>query len=182
MTKIFFDIETYSPNVSQRPKFNEKIITIAFKTETSDVTVLKEWESSERTIIERFLNVIKNSDRPNLIGHNILRFDIPVLISRSIENHLGTLEELMTLFLESYPIDTIQCLLPANKLYFSGLGLRNCAKYLGIDITTCPSTEIKTHYEQGNYEAIIHHNIEDVLTTEKIHNHLLSCSFNPFKN
>ena len=24
MTKIFFDIETYSPNSSRRPKFNEK--------------------------------------------------------------------------------------------------------------------------------------------------------------
>jgi DNA polymerase elongation subunit (family B) len=182
MTKIFFDIETYSPNVTQRIKFNDKIITIGYKYESSDITILKEWESSERQIIKRFLDIIKNSDRPNLVGHNILRFDIPMLICRSRENHLGTLNELMTLFLESYPIDTIQCLLPSNRLYFRGLGLRNCAEYLGIVITGCPSTEIKTHYEQSNYEAIIHHNTEDILITEKIYNQLLSCSFKPFRN
>jgi len=182
MTKIFFDIETYSPDTAQRPKFNEKIITIAYKAENSDISILKEWELGEKNTIKRFIDKIIRTDRPNLVGHNILRFDIPVLISRSFENGLGSLNELMTLFLESYSIDTIQCLLPANNLYFSGLGLRSCAGYLGIEMNGCPGSEIKDHYEKGNYEAIVHHNIEDVLITEKLHDHLLSCSFRPFKD
>ncbi|MFX0210137.1 MAG: ribonuclease H-like domain-containing protein [Candidatus Hodarchaeota archaeon] len=182
MAKIFFDIETYSPDTTQRPQFNEKIITIAYKTENSDIIILKEWELGEKEVIKRFIDKIVRTDRPNLVGHNILRFDIPVLISRSLENGLGSLNDLMTLFLESYPIDTIQCLLPANRLYFSGLGLRNCADYLGLVMNGCHSTEIKEHYENGNYEAIIHHNIEDVLITEKLHDHILSSSFKPFKD
>lgn len=182
MTKIFFDIETYSPNTFQRPKFNEKIITIAHKAENSDISILKEWEIGEKEVLRRFIEVIKQTDWPNLVGHNILRFDIPVLIYRSLENDLGSLHELMTLYLESFPIDTIQCLLPANNLYFKGLGLKDCAHYMGIEMKGCPSSEISKHYEQGNYDEIIRHNIEDVLTTEKLHNHLLNSSFYPFKD
>jgi len=62
MTKIFFDIETYSPNTSQRPKFNEKIITIARKAENSDISILKEWEIGEKEVLMRFIEVIKQTD------------------------------------------------------------------------------------------------------------------------
>ena len=180
MTKIFFDIETYCPNTSQRPKFKEKIITIAYKTENSEISVLKEWEIGEKKVLRRFLEIIKQTDWPNLVGHNILRFDIPVMIYRSIENDLGSLHDLMTLFMDSFPIDTIQCLLPANNLYFKGLRLTDCANYMGIEMKSCLGNEIGKHYENENYEEIIRHNIEDVLTTEKLHDFILSSSFNPF--
>lgn len=182
MTKIFFDIETYSPNASQRPKFKEKIITIAFKNENSETSILKEWEISEKEVLKRFIEVIKQTDWPSLVGHNILRFDIPVLIYRSIENGLGSLHEIMTLFMDSFPIDTIQCLLPANNLYFKGLRLTDCANYMGIEMKGCSGSEIGKHYENKNYEEIIRHNIEDVLTTERLHDCILSSSFNPFDN
>ena len=55
MTKIFFDIETYSPDSTRRPKFNEKIITVAFKTETSDIIILKEWEIGEKDVLRIFI-------------------------------------------------------------------------------------------------------------------------------
>lgn len=182
MTKIFFDIETYSPNSSQRPKFNDKIISIAYKTEASDITILKEWEIGENEVVRRFIEKIKHTSWPSLIGHNILRFDIPVLIYRSFENDFGSLHELSTLFMDSFPIDTIQCLLPSNNLYFKGLGLKDCARYMGIETKGCPSSEIAEHYDQRNYDEIISHNIEDVLTTEKLHDCILSTSFNPFKD
>jgi hypothetical protein len=51
---------------------------------------------------------------------------------------------------------------------------------MGIEMKGCPGNEIAKHYEQRNYDEIIHHNIEDVLTTEKLHDCLLSSSFIPF--
>ena len=180
MTKIFFDIETYSPDSARRPKFDDKIITVAFKTETSDVTILKEWEIGEKEVLRRFIEEIGHISWPNLVGHNILRFDIPVLIYRAFENGLGSLNDLTTIFIDSFPVDTIQCLLPSNNLYFKGLGLNDCARYLGIEMKGCPGGEIAKHYEQGDYDEIIRHNIEDVLITEKLHNCILSSSFNPF--
>ena len=180
MTRIFFDIETYNPDSTRRPKFNEKVITVAFKTDTSDIIILKEWEIGEREVLRRFIEEINRTYWPNLVGHNILRFDIPVLIYRSFENGLGSLNELSTIFIDSFPIDTIQCLLPSNNLYFKGLGLNDCARKLGIEIKGCSGRDIAQHYEQGNYDEIILHNTEDVLIAEKLHNCILSSSFFPF--
>jgi DNA polymerase elongation subunit (family B) len=75
VTRIFLDVETYSPG--PRPTYDDRIIAIAYKPEGGYVTVLKEWESDEKKILTRFLEEIKRIDRLNIIGHNILRFDIP---------------------------------------------------------------------------------------------------------
>jgi uncharacterized protein YprB with RNaseH-like and TPR domain len=170
MIRIFFDIETYSPGL--RPTYDDKIIAIAYKTEDSEVTVLKEWESDEKQILTRFLDDIKEAERPNLIGHNILRFDIPLIINRASDHGLGPTGELMRLLLDAYPIDTIQALLPTNGFYFKNLGLTECARRIGAETKSCQSSEIKTRYEEGDYDAITEHIAEDVLTTEKLFNYL----------
>jgi hypothetical protein len=59
---------------------------------------------------------------------------------------------------------------------FKGLGLRDCVQRLGIPSATCPSSEIITHYEAGNYAEIVEHVTEDVLNTEKLFNHLAGAS------
>ncbi len=179
MIKIFFDIETCSPNASG-PRVCDKVINIAYKIGDSDVTVLKEWELGEREVLTRFLDVIQSQDRPNIIGHNILRFDIPVIVCRSLENGLGRLEEIYSVFRETYGIDLIQCLLPSNRMYFRGLGLAACAERLGIPMASEEGSSIQELYERGEYEKIVHHNIEDVLDTESLYYHLMNCDFNPF--
>jgi DNA polymerase elongation subunit (family B) len=69
MTRVFLDIETYSPG--PRPTYNDKIIAIAYKQESSPITVLKEWESDEKQILNQFLEEMQRIDRPSIIGHNI---------------------------------------------------------------------------------------------------------------
>jgi len=179
MIRIFFDIETYSPHVSG-PRLCDKVISIAYKVGDSDVVVLKEWELGEKGVLNRFLDVIKGEDRPNIIGHNILRFDIPVIVCRSLENGLGRLEEIYSVFREPYGIDLIQCLLPSNRMYFSGLGLAACAERLGISLASGNGSSIQELYERGEYEKIVHHNVEDVLITERLYYHLMNCDFDPF--
>jgi hypothetical protein len=58
----------------------------------------------------------------------------------------------------------------ANNFYVKGLGLRDCVQRLGIPSDTCPSSEIITHYEAGNYAEIIERVTGDVLNTEKLFN------------
>ncbi len=77
MIRIFFDIETYSPD-EHGPSLCDKVISIAYKIGDSDVVVLKEWELDEKAVLSAFLDVIHSQYRPNIIGHNILMFDIPV--------------------------------------------------------------------------------------------------------
>lgn len=179
MVQIFFDIETYSPDDSG-PRLCDKVISIAYKVGDSDVVVLKEWELGEKEVLNRFLDVIQSQDRPNIIGHNILRFDIPVIVCRSVENGLGRLEEIYSVFRDTYGIDLIQCLLPSNRMYFSGLGLTACAKRLGISLAGENGSSIQKLYERGEYDKIVHHNVEDVLVTERLYYHLLNCDFHPF--
>ena len=179
MSRIFFDIETYSPHASG-PRVCDKVISIAYKIGDSGVVVLKEWELGEREALTRFLDLIQSQDKPNIIGHNILRFDIPVIVCRSVENSLGRLEEVFSVFRESYGIDLIQCLLPSNRMYFRGLNLAACAERLGISLASENSALIQELYEKGEYEKIIHHNVEDVLVTERLYYHLLNYDFNPF--
>jgi DNA polymerase elongation subunit (family B) len=171
MTRIFLDIETYSPG--HRPTYNDKVIAIAYKQEGGPITVLKEWESDEKQILNQFLEEIQRIDRPNIIGHNILRFDLPVIINRASFHNIADTGDLMHLLLDAYPIDTIQTLLPQNNFYFKGIGLADCAKRIGVETKTCPSSEILTKYQEGDHEAITEHVTEDVLTTEKLFNTLL---------
>jgi DNA polymerase elongation subunit (family B) len=112
VTRIFLDVETYSPG--PRPTYDDRIIAIAYKPEGGPVTVLKEWESDEKKILTRFLEEIKRIDRLNIIGHNILRFDIPLIISRASAHGIAPTGDLMRLLLDPYPIDTIQAQLLAN--------------------------------------------------------------------
>ena len=170
MTRIFLDIETYSPGI--RTTYDDKIVAIAYKQENGPVTVHKEWESSEKQILENFLEEISNIDRLSIIGHNILRFDLPLIINRAAAHGIAPTGELMSLLLDSYPIDTIQAQLPANNFYFKGLGLAECAKRVGVETYTCPGSEIKARYDKADYKAITEHIIEDILTTEKLFNHL----------
>jgi hypothetical protein len=170
MTRLFLDIETYSPG--HRPTYDDKVIAIAYKQEGSPVTVLKEWESSEKQILTRFLEEIQKIDHPNIIGHNILRFDLPLIINRATSHSIAPTSDLMHLLLDPYTIDTIQAQLPANNFYFKGLGLAECAKRIGTETRTCSGSEIKTRYDEGDYAAITDHITEDVLTTEKLFNYL----------
>jgi len=170
MTRLFLDVETYSPG--PKPTYDDRIIAIAYRQEDGTVTVLKEWESDEKQILTRFLEEIKRIDRLSIIGHNILRFDLPLIINRASAHGIATTGDLMRLLLDPYTIDTIQAQLPANNFFFKGLGLAECAKRIGAETRTCPGSEIKTRYDEGDYAAITEHITEDVLTTEKLFNHL----------
>ena len=170
MTRLFLDVETYS--LGPKPTYDDRIIAIAYKQEGGPITVLKEWESDERQILNQFLEQMQQIDRPSIIGHNILRFDLPVVVNRASLHNLAATEDLMHLLLDSYPIDTLQAQLPANNFYFKGLSLAECAKRIDAETRTCPGAEIKTRYEQSDYTAIVEHVTEDVILTEKLFNHL----------
>ena len=81
-------------------------------------------------------------DRPSIIGHNILRFDLPLIINRATSHSIATTGDLMHLLLDPYTIDTIQAQLPANNFHFKNLGLAECAKRIGAETHTCPGSEI----------------------------------------
>ena len=51
---------------------------------------------------------------------------------------------------------------------------------LGISLACENGSSIQEQYERGEYEKIVHHNVEDVLITERLYYHLMNCDFDPF--
>ncbi|MDM7274695.1 MAG: ribonuclease H-like domain-containing protein [Thermoprotei archaeon] len=170
--RVYLDIETYSPK--GEPDFHsDKVIAIGFKSLTdADVTVFKEWEDGERVILEKFLGYIEGlKDRGllELVGFNILRFDIPFIISRAYRHGLGGLEDLYyTLLRDIFAIDLLQCLLPYNNFRYAGLSALNIALRLSMPFSEYRSEEIAEFYDNKEYDKIVSHVKSDVLFTEHL--------------
>jgi len=125
MIKAYLDLETYRPNKND-VFINEKIIAIGILMDfnssrsTSIDNEIKEykfknpipsqgvWEYietdekiSEKDLISRFYDLLESinaRDRTIIIGYNMLRFDIPLLIQRSHELGVKDIKEANVVF------------------------------------------------------------------------------------
>ena len=127
MGYFFLDIETYSdrnnPDSSLNPYYPEsKVIVISYnyyssfkhpiKEQIKPPSFLKEWESSERTILTNFYEILKEIRRRDnylkMIGFNILSFDLPYLFGRMKILEIADESELYKLLFRSWEIDIYQ--------------------------------------------------------------------------
>lgn len=160
---LYFDIETYSENGFRSD--NTKIITIQYMDHEKRLKILKEWESSEKNILQNFMTELKMMKRDNfliLIGHNVLRFDIPILIRRMAANGIDTMSNLEDFFQNIAVADTMQCLLPFNGMRFKGLSSVEISKKLGIPEPVHRNTEIESFYRNKEFKKIEDHASADL--------------------
>lgn len=160
---LYFDIETFSENGFRAD--GTKIISIQYRDYEGNLKVLKEWESSEKDILQKFLTDLKMMKRDNfliLIGHNALRFDIPTLIRRMVANGIDGVGNLEDFFHNIAVVDTMQCMLPFNSMRFKGLSSEETAKRLGITEPHHKNTEIESFYKNREFEKIVQHAIADL--------------------
>jgi DNA polymerase elongation subunit (family B) len=162
--RLYLDIETFSEGEFRVR--NTKVISIQYKDSDGNITVLKEWESNEKTILKRFhdhLLKLKNTGFIVVIGHNLLRFDIPILIHRMAVHNIDTYENLLDLH-HSHIIamDSLQCLLPFNDFQVKGLNAVELSRRLKIRAPKHKSTEIAQFYRNGQYDKIEEHILADL--------------------
>lgn len=151
MTNFYFDIETTGLN----PK-KDKIISIQYQElnrntgePTSELKILKEWESSEKEILLKFILDTKLRDRYSFnfipVGYN-LKF-----VNSFLKERL-TFYELEPIYILSRPFIDLRviCVL-MNNGEFKGSGLD--------DLTQKPKLgkNIPIWYENKEYEKIIEH-------------------------
>ncbi len=90
LTHLSFDIETYNPTIAPRPE-KDPCIMISYATNGREgVLTTKEIDRSfvtlykdERSMIEGFMEIIKDIDPDIIDGYNSSNFDIPYLMARS---------------------------------------------------------------------------------------------------
>lgn len=161
MAFLYFDIETWSS--SNELILSEcKIITIQYQDIEGNLTILKEWESDEKTILnqfyEYFSNLLETERTTFLIGFNLLRFDIPVLVFRLIKNEIDTYENILDKFYQKpFITDLRQALLPFNDMRHKGLNADALSQKLGLESPPHKNTEIPQLYENKEYDKIIEH-------------------------
>jgi DNA polymerase elongation subunit (family B) len=164
MASLYLDIETFSEGEFRVR--STKVISIQYKDSDGNITVLKEWESDEKTILKRFhdhLLELKNAGLVVVIGHNLLRFDIPLLIHRMAVHNIDTYENLLDLHhFHIVAIDSLQCLLPFNDFRVKGLNAVELSKRLKIRAPKHKNTEIARFYTDGRYDKIEEHILADL--------------------
>ncbi len=167
MRRIYLDIETYRPK--QEDMFvDEKIIAIGILIEHRSMEreiILKVWEmDNEEALVRTFYNIARTEifGYAELIGFNIMRFDIPILKQKALEYCIMQLAELNMLWDTPFTIDLFQICLILNGMRYRGNSLENWitkAKELGYNVpeTYGSGGEVAKWYEAGEYDKIEQH-------------------------
>jgi len=109
----------------------------------------------------------------NVVGFNILRYDIPLLIQKGVEYCVASLRELNALWHSLFTIDYFQTSLPFHGMRFKGLKLEliaEWAKRAGVEIPEPYGSgkDVVQWFENKQYDDIIKHLESDLKITRVI--------------
>lgn len=150
MTNMYLDIETTGFNPEK-----DIIISIQYQEIGSDgkprgsLVILKEWEGSEKEIVEKFHKILLNNNVWSFIpiGYNLI-FDLTFLWAKFKKYNLP-LKDTLSEYLYNKPlIDVKYSIIIGNNLNFKGAGL---------DKVTGKNTdgrEVPLWYRVGDFERI----------------------------
>ncbi len=153
--------------------FDGKVILITYRINNAHTFRLKEWESGEKEILQKFYNTIGDllrgspEDRLRIIGHNILGFDLFFLYNRML--HHGIAEEgwlYQKIINRPEVVDLLQLHLPLNDCQIKGLKHDVLAHAYGFPVkSTLGSGEIP-HYFAKEYDRIIEYSEREFIYPE----------------
>jgi len=183
MVRIYLDLETYRPR-KEGAFIEERIISgglLIDETpyqddsleESLEPILISEWDGlNEFQIVKKVHDQIKEARMNHrfvvVCGFNILRFDIPLLICRSVQCQLDRHDEIAKMWNNCFTIDYFQQLLTANRNFFGGFSLSKImevSKRLGLEPPkhSTSGSAIKELYDQGKYKEIEEHLKQDLM-------------------
>ncbi len=151
---IYLDIETTGLNYN-----NDQIVTIQLQEDNQSLIIFKSWESNEKTILRKFLMRLSGIQRKGFticVGFNILKFDIPFLISRCNYHKLLTPNDLIEIFYRNLAhCDLLQILLPHHDWKYKGLTWDYVLRLYGYQSKKGHGNQIPIWFKEGKYDKII---------------------------
>jgi len=182
MVRLYIDLETY--RLRREDAFiDERIISAGILLDNTpyhessfhdeiDLIVFSEWDSLNEiqivSNVERLVNESLNQHRFIVIcGYNILRFDMPLLVCRSLQGAQPDSNRLYKMWYDCYVIDFMQQILLMNGNYFRGASLENVVRVstqLGLDPPQYASSgaSIKELHDEGRFNEIEEHLRQDL--------------------
>lgn len=182
MVRLYLDLETYRPNVEEA-FVNERIISAGIIVDRTsyherslgrdiEPVLYSEWDGlDEKAIVSEVERTIRRTCSEyrftTIVGFNILRFDVPLLVAKSGRTSQSGLEYISKMWHDCFAIDLMQQLLVANWSRFKGAGMSNIvstAIRLGLNPPDYPTSGamVKDLYESGDYEGIEAHLRQDL--------------------
>ena len=185
MVRVYLDVETYRPR-KEDAFINEKVIAIGVLEDWTpyresslqpspssiEYRVIAEWRlGSEREIIfelysylYRLISMVKRKEVKflEIVGFNILRFDIPLLIQKGLVYGIGGIDQLNKLWHDTHTRDLFQATLPLRNMLFKGHsleGIAEKARECGLNVPEPygKGENIARWYEDGKYDEIERH-------------------------
>ncbi len=200
ISRVYLDVETYRPE--KRLDFiGEDIILIGLlpdEDEKEEPIFFENFERErEKEVLKELYEYLnkkleKNTSALEIVGFSILRYDIPLIISKSLKHgvvrevfNLGQVHEaerLSKFWHNIYIVDLQQILLPLNKMKFKNLSLKNAQQMLSNLKCKISSQEyeegemIKEWYERQDYDKIREKNKKDLKAIRDIYHCIKNCS------
>ena len=189
MTRIYLDLETYRPN-ENGAFIDERIIAAGliidktpFHTDSIKENIFplifSEWKGhNEKTIVELILlhlnKILCDSRFTVVCGYNILQYDIPLLVSRSVELLEIDPKTAARQWWEPFTIDLQQQVLTISTGRFKGTSLGNVvqvAKKYGLSPPdyTVSGAGVCELYSKHEYEDIERHLVQDLRIVRWLH-------------
>lgn len=187
---IYLDLETYRPMENQ-DFIGEDIILIGILGDDSDqptfIDNFKRTREKDALLqLYKYINSLRERYFIQIVGFNILRYDIPLLVAKTLKHgltreikllespHAHEAEVLGKFWHNILAVDLMQVLLPFNKMRFKGLKLADVIDRLRVpcDIQVefkMLKADVRELYEKESYENIKKKNSEDLLAVRELH-------------
>jgi hypothetical protein len=185
---LYLDVETYRPR-KEDAFINEEVIAIGviedwtrYDPESTSIKC-EEGEASSAGCALRFFTIWRNNNNEGklvrsfykylmevrnradfivVVGFNVLRYDIPLLIQRGFEHEVDSLDRLNALWHDTFVIDYLQTTLPFNRMKFKDLRLERMVELarkasLNVEELHGSGEDVVKWYAEGHYDDIIEH-------------------------
>jgi hypothetical protein len=188
LLRLYLDVETYRPR-KEDTFINEEVIAIGviedwtrYDPESTSIRC-KEGETPGVGCVLRFFTIWRNNNDEGelvrsfykyfmevrnradfivVVGFNVLRYDIPLLIQKGFEHEVDSLERLNALWHDTFVIDYLQTTLPFNRMKFKDLRLERMVELarkacLNAEELHGSGEDVVRWYAEGRYDDIIEH-------------------------
>jgi hypothetical protein len=183
MVRLYLDLETLRPK-KERAFVEERVIASGMLIDETpnyesslkvsvEPILATEWSGlDECGIVAKVQSQVKDSLSSHrftvVVGFNISRFDILLLICRCVQNSLGQLDEVAKMWHDTFTIDYFQQLLVANNNSFKGFSLHRVlevSERLGLNPPphSPDGGAVKEHYDRREYAEIEEHLKQDLI-------------------
>ncbi len=151
--------------------FDGRVALVTYQAGGAPPVRLKEWERGERAVLQELYGVVsdlqKRGGRLNIVGHNVLSFDIPFLYQRMLASSVNEPRWVHHYMVRKPAVaDLLQLHLPVNGYSAKGLKHDVLARAYGLEAKATSGADEVLHYFEGRYDLILQYSEREFVYPE----------------